>query len=262
MSRRPLSLILCLDLLLLASSSPTTAATDPPAASTAVVADAVEAAFRAGASRAEVDRLLAERFGWIAVGAAPGSRRIGPNESENQDVELSTPSVYYNTQQGRYEAFAWFHWQMCGLWKCWLQDYFGQDKIGEYDGFGLSIGRLVTRVTQSMYVYTEHGESTTYRNPWDADDSGATFRNQDKMLCGPASCYNWDHGLIVYSFHLRRTCPKGNYPINTKIGHTWSSTGVTDITVSLTGISITFDEVPHRWQAVNPTQRNWYPCGS
>jgi hypothetical protein len=258
-----------LTLLLLVHASP--AAAGPPVAPSArtdailhdTVAAAVEGLRVRGAGAGEVDAMLAERFGWVRVTSdtSVASAFLTSDDSENDDVTMSTPSVYYNTQQGRYEAMATFRWLSCGSYPCYWYESDGGTNLGGYDGFGLSIGKLVTRKTQSFYVYTASGTRTTYTNPWDADDSGATYRNQDKFTCGKGCGYNWDHGLLVYSFGLRSGCPRGNYAVNSKLGHTWDSTSVSGISVTTKGVTISFDKQEHYWQAVNPQQRNWYPCG-
>ena len=109
-------------------------------------------------------------------------------------------------------------------------------------------------------MFTETGVRTSYPNPWDADNSGATFRNQDKLLADKSQ-YNWDHGVLVYSFRLPLACPKGNYEIRSKLAHTWSGAALTSITVTIHGISATFSGTNEHWQAVNPIARSWYPCG-
>lgn len=224
------------------------------------VSDAVEEMKRHGRSQDEIDAMLRDDFGWVLV--AGGDEEVVLAASENSDVDMRTPYVYYSTQQGRYVAIAWYYWKNCGSQRCWMRDYpFFPPNFGGYDGYGLSIAKLVTRMTQSFSVYTETGYRTTYPNPSDADNSGATFRNQDKVL-GPGQQYNWDHGVLTYSFTLRSGCPRGNYQINTKLGHTWASTGVSNITVNTSGISVSFSNTENRWQAVNPVPRNWYPCGS
>lgn len=224
------------------------------------LAQAVEGMQRSGQGQAAIDAMLASQFGWVRV--SDEEPQLVLLASENSDVELTKPTIYYNTQRGRYEASAWFFWRNCGGERCWKQDlpWIGTS-IGGYDGFGLSMSTLVNRKAQSFYVFTETGVMTSYPNPWDAEDSGATFRNQDK-IAGPGQQYNWDHGLLVYSFQLRLGCPKGNYKAKTKLGHTWSSAGVSNIQVTTSGVSISFTSSDGYWQATNPTPGNdWYPCG-
>jgi hypothetical protein len=253
-------------LMLIASAVPTTGAkpSPPPTADddTAYytqVSGLIEAMRRQGKDQDKIDARLQADFGWVAV--SQGGDEIVALSTENSNVTMTTPTVYWNSSQGRYEASAAFYWKNCGSRRCWYDDFpFFGPNVGGYDGFGLSISKLVTRRTQFFSVYTETGTRTSYPNPWDADDSGATFRNQDKMTCEKA-CYNWDHGILIYAFTIRPGCPSGNYQINSKLGHTWSGAGVSSISVSLNGISVTFAGSNEHWQAVNPTPRNWYPCG-
>ena len=245
-----------------AAAKPRPASGDPYYAP---IVAAMEAMYEKGRSQAEVDEMLESEFGWIPIVTA--DEGIATLASENKDVDMRTPSVYYNSQQGRYEASAWFYWEDCGTQRCWKDDrpfacQISSCSFGGYDGFGLSIGKLVTRRTQSFSTYTEGNVRTSYSNPWDADDSGATFQNQDRTTCSQYSCYNWDHGVLIYSFTIRAGCPTGNYSIKSKLAHTWDGAAVSSITVSTSGIGVTFSGNSNRWQAVNPIARNWYPCGT
>ncbi len=250
---------------LLVAALPASAAKPAPQTSSedaayyAGVLDAVESMKSAEKSQAEVDAMLESEYGWVLVAA--GEDDITTMASQNFNVDMKTPTVYYNTQQGRYEAAAWFYWKDCGTDRCWRQDIFIGRNIGGYDGFGLSVAKLVTRKTQYFSTYTESNVRTTYSNPWDADDSGATFRNQDSVD-GAGRQYNWDHGSLVYAFTIRAGCPRGDYQINSKLAHTWSGARVDAITVSTGGIAVTFGGSSERWQAVNPVPKSWYPCGT
>jgi len=229
------------------------------------IVTAMDAMHQEGRSQAEVDEMLMSDFGWIPVVTTDGG--VATLASENSDVDMRTPNVYYNTQQGRYEASAWFYWKNCGTQRCWKDDrpifcQISNCAFGGRDGFGLSMGKLVTRKTQSFYTYTEGNVRTAYANPWDADDSGATYQNQDKTTCTNYSCYNWDHGLLVYSFTIRAGCPAGNYSIKSKLAHTWDGAAVSSITVTTAGVGVTFSGNSDRWQAVNPIAKNWFPCGT
>jgi hypothetical protein len=67
---------------------------------------------------------------------------------------------------------------------------------------------------------------------------------------------------IYMSFTLPSgSCVHGSAILmDTKMGHTWASTSVSSITVSLTGISVTYNASSARWTGIsNP--KYWYPCG-
>lgn len=209
-----------------------------------------------------------EALGWTRVGeATDAAQTVTALASENSDVVLSTPSVYFNTVSGRYEASATFAWKDCptGLRDrtepCYMADYTGR-YVGGDDGFGIRFSRAVSRRSHSFVVATSTNCRTWYSNPADADDFGAVYRNQDQFYnpCD-TSHYNWHRGAIVYSFLMRPGCPKGEYKIDTKMAHTWSSSGVSSISASANGISIGFTNAEDQWTAVsNP--RTWLPCGA
>jgi hypothetical protein len=221
-----------------------------------------------GASDERIDRMLSRAFGWELV-AGNSSREPGATlvASENSDVSLSVPRVYFNTVMGRYEVSATFRWEDCTNWwngstePCYMGDYNGTN-MGGYDGFGIRVSREVSRRAQSFVVATTANCRQWYANPADADGWGVVYRNQDRFKdsCGTSN-YNWHRGAIVYSFMTLPGCPKGQYQFSTKMAHTWSSTGVSGISVSNRGISVSFSSTEHQWTAVsNP--KTWYPCGT
>lgn len=221
-----------------------------------------------GASDERIDRVLSRAFGWklVAVGGEPEPGAI-PMASENSDVTLSIPRVYFNTVMGRYEVSATFRWKDCtDPWSevtepCYMGDYNGTN-MGGYDGFGIRVSREVSRRSQSFVVATTADCRQWYANPSDADGWGVVYRNQDRFKdpCGTSN-YNWHRGAIVYSFMTLPGCPEGQYQFSTKMAHTWSSTGVSGISVSNRGISVSFSSTEHQWTGIsNP--KTWYPCGT
>jgi hypothetical protein len=220
-----------------------------------------------GATQEQIDRMLSRTFGWrlVAGGGEPVAEATA-QQSENGDVTLSVPSVYFNTVMGRYEVSATFRWKSCtDSWTrvtepCYMADANGTN-MGGYDGFGIRVSREVSRRSQSFVVATPTNCRQWYANPADADGWGVVYRNQDRFkdVCG-TSHYNWHRGAIVYSFMTLPGCPSGQYQFSTKMAHTWSSSGVSGISVSNRGIVVSFSSTDHQWTAVsNP--KTWYPCG-
>lgn len=220
-----------------------------------------------GASADRIDRMLSRAFGWkLVAGGGDAEPDVMALASENSDVTLSIPRVYFNTVMGRYEVSATFRWEDCtSTWNgytepCYMADYNGTN-MGGYDGFGIRASREVSRRSQSFVVATTANCRQWYPNPADADGWGVVYRNQDRFkdACGTSN-YNWHRGAIVYSFMTLPGCPEGQYQFSTKLAHTWSSTGVSGISVSSRGISVSFSSTEHQWTAVsNP--KTWYPCG-
>ncbi|MGH2401240.1 MAG: hypothetical protein ACRDE6_00895 [Candidatus Limnocylindria bacterium] len=240
---------------------------DPGSTDYDAVVAAIDAMVARRSSQAAIDAMLERDFGWIVVGEqSPSEPTFGTLASENSDVAFSVPSVYFNTSAGRYEASASFAWRSCNTGiggssePCYMNDQSGTN-MGGYDGFGIRFGKLVSRRGHLFTVVASTGCRQTYPTAADADDSGAVFRNQDRFLtvCD-TSHYNWHRGTIVYSFLLRAGCPKGEYKIDTKMAHTWSSTGVSAISVSTGGISVTFSSTSNQWEGVS-SPRTWRPCG-
>lgn len=233
------------------------------------VTSAIDALAARGASQAQIDRMLERDFGWVVVGRqATDDGQAALLSSQNFNVSLSVPTIYFNTSSGRYEAAAMFAWRSCptgiggSLEPCYMQDYGGSAEMGGYDAFGIRLSKLVSRRGHVMTVAASTGCRTVYTVAAEADDSGAVFRNQDGFFnpCG-TSHYNWHRGTIVYSFLLRPGCPKGEYKIDTKMAHTWQSTSITSASVSTSGVSITFSLAANQWTGVS-TPRTWTPCGT
>ena len=219
-----------------------------------------------GSSQGAIDRMLWRRYGWKLVASGDREPTVMPR-SENSGVSLSTPSVYFNTSTGRYQASASFAWKDCtDPWNgqvepCYATDWSGTN-VGGYDGFGIRVSKEVSRRSQSFVVASSTNCRTTYTNPSDADGWGVVYRNQDKFQnpCG-TSHYNWHRGSVVYSFLMLPGCPRGQYQFSSKMAHTWSSTGVSGISVGPRGISVSFSSTENSWTAVsNP--KNFYPCGT
>ncbi len=220
-------------------------------------------------SQERIDRILAREFGWVPVaggGMSAGGRQ--PLASDNGDVTLSTPRVYFNTQMGRYEVSATFTWRNCtdsftGVTEpCYVADGTSPTNMGGYDAFGIRVSKEVMRRSQQFVVSTNTNCRQWYTNPADADGWGVVYRNQDgwKNPCG-TSHYNWHRGTVVYGFMTMPGCPKGPYQFSTKMGHTWRTSGVSGISVGSGGISISFSTTDHHWTAVS-NNRTWYPCGT
>jgi hypothetical protein len=221
-----------------------------------------------GTSEARIDRALAREFGWrLVASSGEADAATMALASENGDVTLSVPRVYFNTVMGRYEASATFRWKSCtdsftGVTEpCYMADSNGTN-MGGYDGFGIRVSHEVSRRSQSFVVATTANCRQWYANPADADGWGVVYRNQDRFrdTCGKSN-YNWHRGAIVYSFMTLPGCPEGQYQLSTKMAHTWSTSGVNGISVGRSGISVSFSTTDHQWTAVsNP--KTWYPCGT
>jgi hypothetical protein len=248
-----------------AKPTPTPAPTPEDPARSGDIAAAMDSMYLDGATQDEIDAMLLSDFGLVALGEEePGVALLS---SQNSDVDLKTPAVYWDTQQAKYVAYAWFYWKSCGQnYPCWKKDknLFDGEKMGGYDGFAISLEKLVSRRTSYFHTYSYSISCRIdYPIPWDADDSGVAYRNQDGYFCDDqVAGYNWDRGLIEYSFNLRSGCPRGDYEIHTKLAHTWGNSGTSRISVNLGVISVAWSGGSDHWQGVNPVAKHWYPCGA
>jgi len=244
---------------------------DDDAAYYSAVARRIEHVRRAGGSGGAVDRMLAREFGWQKVAGgedaaddgAPGDP-IALGTPTASDVSLPTPSIYRNTQLGRYEVLARWQWNRCGSAYCWAVNYGGtKGNDGGPDGFGVVSNIALNAVTTSFVTYTERGALYRYTNPDVIDDYGSGFSEQDRRYYGRD--YSWDHGLIMYGFNIR-TCVgmRGTqWTFRSRMSHTWGDTGVSSITLGAGFVSFAFTNAgsTNKWQGYSPTVLRWFPCG-
>jgi hypothetical protein len=58
------------------------------------------------------------------------------------------------------------------------------------------------------------------------------------------------------------SCKKGiPIEVQSKLGHTWGSTGVSSIGITSGSLSLTFSATTARWTGVLNPAVNWYPFG-
>jgi hypothetical protein len=229
------------------------------------VARRIEQVGRAGGDGAAIDRMLEREFGWRKVaggGAADGPIALGT--PSGSDVVLYRPSIYRNTQAGRYEATASWQWKKCGSLSCWSANYgdaLGND--GGPDGFGIVSTVAVNFNSTFFATWTERNALKTYTNPDDFDQYGTGFSEQDRRY--HTHDYTWDHGLVMYGFNIR-TCVgmKGTpWIFKSRMSHTWGNTGVASMSLAAGAISFSFSNSssPSKWSIYGPQPLAWYPCG-
>jgi hypothetical protein len=209
--------------------------------------------------------MLEREFGWVKVAGGEGDDgMIALGTPSGSDVSLPTPSVYRNTQAGRFEVIARWQWRLCGGAYCWAVNYgssYGND--GGPDGFGVVSNIALNPVTTSFATYNNRGTLQTYSNPDVIDDYGSGFSEQDRRYYGRE--YTWDHGLIMYAFNIR-TCAGmagTQWTFRSRMSHTWGDTGVLSIGLGAGIVNFSFSNSssPYKWQAYSPTPLRWYPCG-
>ena len=163
--------------------------------------------------------------------------------------------------EGGYEVTARWQWKDCGGDRCWYTNYPWNDgPIGGPDGFAINVSRAVTNLASSFGAYTEDGGGRTFTNPEVFERDGVGFSEQDTLRTIDDD-YSWDHGTLVFAFRLAGACVPGQqFKFASKFGHTWADAALSDIGISTTGISMTFNGSARRWTVVSPSPLYWTPC--
>lgn len=238
---------------------------DDDAAYYSAVARRIEQVRRTGGSGGAIDRMLEREFGWVKVagGGTGEDDLVALGTPSGSDVTVARPSVYRNTQAGRYEAVGTWQWKTCGSLRCWAANYgdaYGND--GGPDGFGIVSSVLNNPVTSFFATWTERGALLTYTNPDELDGYGAGYSEQDRRF--HARDFTWDHGSIMYGFNIR-TCAgmKGTpWIFKSRMSHTWGDGAVQSVSLSLGVVDFTFANASsNKWSIYGNQLLYWYPCG-
>lgn len=213
----------------------------------------------AGASDDAIESVMVEEFGVQPLPRVGTESDVTILSSGGDCVSLPAPRAYYDVQAGAHALSA--SWQWKNRWdgkRCWVSDVsVGGGNVGGPDAFGVYLDTAGTYKSSGGNSYTETGTRYSMINPEDWNGSGVVFRVQDKSNSGSRS-YTWDHGNIWMYFNIK-SCPV-TFTLKSKLGHTWSSTSVTEATVGTTGVSLTFSSTANRWQAVNPVAGSYFVC--
>jgi hypothetical protein len=233
----------------------------PPEAATdyEAIFATVERMERSGASQAAIDRMLEREFGWIReTEDAVIEALAAPSAS---DITLSKPTLYRSIPAQRYEVTAKWQWKQCVYYRCWAENYpLDTGNIGGPDGFAINVSRNVTNLATNFVTYDEYGNSRLFTNPEVFEGDGVGFAEQDTQVTTRLR-YSWDHGTLVYAFRLAGACVPGQqFKFSSKMGHTWSTAALSSISISTTGISMTYSGAEGKWTAVNPYPLYWTPC--
>ena len=225
------------------------------------VFDRVEKLERKGASQKAIDRVLERRFGWVREPEVDSPVALATPSAS--DVTFTKPAIYRNVPANRYEVTAKWQWKNCGSVRCWIVNYPGvSGNVGGPNGFALNASRNVNHLATSFVTYDEDGASRIYTNPEVFEADGVGFSEQDTQHVFPWDDFTWDHGTLVYAFRLASACLPGQlWKFTSKMGHTWSSTSLSSISISPTNISMTFSSTDARWTGTSPSPLDWKPCG-
>jgi hypothetical protein len=190
------------------------------------------------ASQAAIDAAMLNTFGLQRV-VGDTARTASPFTSTNQDVSLPTSTVYQS--HGYTYIYSSFSWN------CGTGAYCSGDPPDFYDVFGAWFSRNENVNSTYMYTTDQFGNQTTYFNPTNFSQAGADYS---------AMADFWVSGTI--QIVLNGGWPSGCNEVFTKYTHGWSSVQVTSVTLTTGfppsfGISVTYGNVSHSWQATGGT---------
>ncbi|WP_147315400.1 hypothetical protein [Asanoa ferruginea] len=247
-----------------ATSTPATAAPSTPAspAASALTPDQVRAQLlmltQAGATDAQIKKSL----GLIRV---PGDSApdVAPLSS-NTSATVGTPSIYYETARQLHYASTNFRWTNLSTMG---DGAYGGGNVGGRDAFAIRFSQDVQNhgVAASFcpgnwtgatpYPTTKPGCIVV--SPEDNNSDGASFAYQDRTQ--GARCSGTDYpscgiyvgaqGTLVFTFKKTGT---GCLQVFSKYGHTWSSTTISGVSLSNSGITMNFSSTSNKWEISSP----------
>jgi len=169
---------------------------------------------------------------------------ITPMSNEDQCISLPTADLFWDSDEGYYFAYAFFFWND----EQWRYDLSGSVDVGGKDAFGLVFDRPIHRYTQFFQTWTNFGDRWEYSStPQYASSYGVCFNKQDKFVNGAE--YTWDSGMISIYMLPQQT---GKYYFWQEMGHTWGAVDISSVSVSSSGISMTFTSGTSKWKAIAP----------
>jgi hypothetical protein len=180
-------------------------------------------------------------------------------------VVMYTPTFSYDNLLHKYVMAASWGWKQCAEYKraCWTNDRTGPGPVGGPDGMALKINRPIFRYNAGISTNDNCGNPAINNNQADTDTGyGIGFIEQDVinyssangMCVGTPYRYNWHRGTVSETFLFQGNCDGYKIQVDSKIGHTWSSTAVDSITIqggtSSAGIGFRWSSTNHRWNAI------------
>jgi hypothetical protein len=98
---------------------------------------------------------------------------------------------------------------------------------------------------------------TSFSQPEFDSDYGIGFREQDVTSREEVNCpggpyvYNWHHGVISEIFDFQDpNCAGERLQVDSKFGHSWSTTALTGIGISSRGISLSWENGESHFDAI------------
>ncbi len=215
----------------------------------------------AGLSPGEVEREVADAacLTVLISGADETGDELVTPMSNNDDINMPVPTIYYDTAAKYY--------YVSGTWK-WKKIV---DKptlcvnpcnVGGKDGFGATVNGNINVLSEVVQyrgnTYYGWVSSTAAEH---AGSSGVFFKFQDKIRLrggGLSDALNTWEGKIVMAFRPKSGCE--NVVARTKFAHTWSSTGISGVSIGNSGISVSFSSSGSNWQRYSQPSRETRVC--
>lgn len=170
--------------------------------------------------------------------------------STSDNIATPTVSVYYDSLADEYTINGNWKW-LSGAWVNDLPSGFGGN-VGGHDvsGIWFADGINLKMVDNSAYmlmrkVGNQYWGTTANISDWDSN--GVALQAQDNAWVANTA-YNYDYNFDSgYSAVTVYTVQPTSCYVRTKFGHTWSSTGISSVNVTSSGISISFTNTSNRW---------------
>jgi hypothetical protein len=210
-----------------------------------------------GASRAAIASTLAREFSIEPI--TNGVQLI--DSTGSSDVQLDVPSFSYDRLLRHYVMSASFIWKMCRIGDvesapCWLKNR--HDGMGGADGFAIKLNQEIFRVRSGFSLADNCGRPAGgFDQPAFDSDYGIGFKEQDVMTREEVNCpggpyvYNWHRGVISEIFDFRdNNCGGERLQIDTKFGHSWSTSSLTGIGISSNGIQLSWENGESHFDAI------------
>ena len=250
------------------------AATAPEVTMTQEQMDARYARFRErindlrgqGRTQAEIDDVIAREFGIVRIHGVQSlnGRPVELAATTASQVTVYTPTFSYDILLRKYVMAASWQWKQCSNGApCWTSDKNSPGNMGGPDGMAVKINRPIFRYSAGISTNNNCGTPAISNSQPDTDTGyGVAFIEQDAVSYdGGTSCsgsplrYNWHRGTVSETFLFQSGCAGIQLQIDSKIGHTWSTTSVNSIGISTSGISFSWSSTSYRWNAIPATPR-------
>lgn len=179
-----------------------------------------------------------------------------------QHITFYKPASYWDSYAGYYYTGAHFFWKN-KAWQSDIPSTSGKTRgywypMSDYDGFGITFSRSITRVSQTFNVWDDLGGNTSYTSPSNVSPYGIVFRGQDKWMIDTSGNlhYNWDSGFMGVYWLPQET---GLMSISQELAHTWNTSTVSVSSIGPWSIGWNISNYNYGWSIANATPELFTP---